>query len=180
MATKTMSKNGTRPAYELGSVWRWVEYPAKDVVGEDYPYRDVFEGFAVEVLWNPKGADERAIQFAAKEYERRLKELAETDPDNQDLVDAAEDDYLRVLAPRIRAWNATQDGIAIPAPGETDDPDAFMAFRVIPEHLKYWAITVVRMVTIPKRQTRTFLPAGSTATGTQPTTIPPEPEPQAS
>lgn len=175
MTTKTMSKNGTRPGYEIGNVWRWVEYPARDLLGEDYPYLDAFEGFAINVLMNPQGGDERAVQFASRDYQVRLAELVETDPDNEDLVNAAEDDYLRVLAPRVRAWNATQDGAPIPAPGETDDPEQFRAFYVIPAPLKHWTIAVIRNITIPKRPARSSSPVGSTAS-TQPTTEPPPPD----
>lgn len=172
-------KNGTRPGYEIGNVWRWVEYPALDLVGEDYPYSEGYEGFAIEVLVNPLGEVERAGTMALREHIDRLRSLSGTDPDTLEAIDRSEDEYLRVVAPRVRAWNATQDSRPIPAPGETNKPDAWMAFRVIPEYLCGWVTTVLRQVTVPKRPTRALSNAGPTAIST-PSATPPEQERPAS
>lgn len=174
--TATISKNGIKPEYRIGGMWRLVHYPALDIVGESYPYDDGNEGFVVEVLMNPSGYDERTLTYAFREYLKRLQDLAVNDPDNQDLVDAAEDEFLRIVAPRVRSWNASQDGVAVPAPGEIDDPEAFRAFYVIPQHLKHWITAVVREISIPKRRTPPSLPAGSGAIST-PSATPPDPEP---
>lgn len=176
--TATISKNGTKPGYNIGGMWVWVSYPALEIVGETYPYAEGFEGFMVEVLMNPSGLDERTVTYAWREYLRRLNELTKTDnePENGNLVDAAEDEWLRVVAPRVRSWNAEQDGKHVPAPGETDDPEAFRSFYVIPEHLKYWVTAVVREISIPKRRTPPSVSVGPGAIST-PSATPPDPEP---
>lgn len=173
--TATISKNGTKPGFALGGLWVWVEYPALGIVGEQYAYTDSFAGFLVEVLMNPTGQQERDLKVALLRHVRTLQELAETDPNNQDAVDASEDAYLRVVAPRVRNWNAEQDGVHVPAPGETDEPDAWRAFSVVPEHLKYWVTQVVREVSVPKRRTPASSNPGTGGTST-PSVIPPDPE----
>lgn len=173
--TATISKNGTKPAYAIGGMWVWVSYPALEIVGETYAYAEGFEGFMIEVLMNPTGQAERDLKFALTSHIKRLQELAQTDPNNQDAVDASEDGYLDVVAPRVRNWNAEQDGVHVPAPGETDEPDAFRSFYVIPEHLKYWVTNVVREISIPKRRTLGSASVGPGAI-TTPSATPPDQE----
>lgn len=173
----TISPNGRKPAYSLGGIFVWVEYPALNIVGEQYATNNAFNGFMIEVLQNPLGQSERELKLALRQHVRRLQELGETDPDNQEAVDASEDAYLQVVAPRVRNWNAEQDGVHIPAPGETNQPDAWRAFHVIPEHLKYWVTQVVREISVPKRPIPPSLSPGIGAI-TTPSVTPPEPEPR--
>jgi hypothetical protein len=178
--TATISKNGTNapvghPGYSLGGLWVWVEYPALGIVGEQYATSDAYDGFAIEVLMNPTGQAEHDLKMALRRHIRRLQDLGETDPDNQEAVDASEDAYLQVVAPRVRNWNAEQDGVHVPAPGETNEPNAWQAFHVIPEHLKYWVTQVVREIAVPKRRTPASSTVGTGAIAT-PSVTPPDPE----
>jgi hypothetical protein len=143
--------NGVATGYTYRPSYVWVDYPTEppepikqpETDEEDgapkepiypYPYDAAYQGFRFELLENPIYG------------QLRLERKALMKP---------EEEYFQVIAKRVRRWNALAAGddgevVPIPAPGETDDPQAWEAFLAIEYELLRWVLHVVRTGHHPK------------------------------
>ncbi len=113
------SPNGIAHGYTYRPRWEWLDCPLPE-----------YAGFRAEVQVNPSFGTLR-------------EDAALSGPD------ASEEELLRSLAKRCRAWNALavdSDGneVPIPSPGDAIGEDAWQAFYALERGLLLWLIGAIR------------------------------------
>ncbi len=137
-------------------IYEWREYPTEPAEGAIFVPNPHYAGFRVKLLVNPTKGEVRQEQ-------QTFQSLGEGA--------ATEEDWYRVVAPRVVAWSLMGEDIdgnetPVPAPGE--HPDNWVAFDMLSPDVVTWLVTEIKTAHVPKR-----LPSLPTMTETEkPTPLP--------